>query len=335
MNHYYNFTDTTFNVKELLDVSPSENDRVDVTFFAKANSKNDFIRKLCTLQFLEGSRSWINDRACEGTSEFIQDTIKDDESIYVELDKGSLLIGKYTPEGKWEPINPPIECIHNKELSKFVVQPSFGMIGISKVSSSGSMNLFGSSVKSKTFISLDIHRAKLNRNLHQDTVYTDGVPLISVNLSLTQFAELMTSPNSQGVPCTIDYFEGRKVPEPILESKRVQFDDEFKENMQKVTSGTNKFYTKIKEILETSSISKRDKTELIKQIDMIRQELNSNIPFIKVQFTEQMNQTVLEAKNEIMGFLEERLKKLGLEKFRDQLALEFTGDKKPIENKDS
>jgi hypothetical protein len=328
MNHYFNFTDTTFNVKELLDVSPSENDRVDVTFFAKANSKNDFIRKLCTLQFLEGSRSWINDRACEGSSEFIKETIKDDESIYVELDRGNLLIGKYTPEGKWEPFNPQIQCTHNKELSKFVVQPSFGMIGISKVSSSGSVNLFGSSVKSKTFISLDIHRAKLNRNLNQDTIYTDGIPLISVNLSLTQFAELMTSPNSQGVPCTIDFFEGCKIPEPILENKRIQFDDEFKENLEKVTSSTNKFYTKIKEILETSSVSKRDKAELIKQIDMIRQELNSNIPFIKTQFTEQMNQTVLEAKNEIIGFLEERLKKLGLEQFKNQLTLDFIEEKK-------
>jgi hypothetical protein len=59
-------------------------------------------------------------------------------------------------------------------------------------------------------------------------------------------------------------------------------------------------------------------------------QIKSNIPFIKRQFSEQMDQTVVEAKNEVSTFLEDTIKKLGLEEYKKELqkSLESKEEKK-------
>jgi hypothetical protein len=51
-------------------------------------------------------------------------------------------------------------------------------------------------------------------------------------------------------------------------------------------------------------------------------QITSQVPFIKKTFTEQMDKTANEAKFEVTQFIEEKLKRLGLEKFKDQLLLD-------------
>jgi len=114
------------------------------------------------------------------------------------------------------------------ETEQKILHPSFGMISISRGSSSESMNLFGSSIRQRSFIQIEIHKASLRRNLHNDFIFPEGIPIISIYLSPSQFADAITSLNTEGTPCTIDFMDGHKIPEPKLESKRVQFDDEFK-----------------------------------------------------------------------------------------------------------
>jgi len=210
----------------------------------------------------------------------------------------------------------------NNTFGRKIEHPSFGMISIVRGTCSESMNLFGSSIKQRSFVQIDIHRAKLFRGLNQDNVFQDGIPLISIMLSPSQFADMITSLNSGGTPCTISFVEGHKVSEPLLESKRVQFDTEFEEHMEKIASDTNEYYVKIKEILSKPNIGKHDKEEVLKQIGFIKQEIASNIPFIKKEFSEQMDMTVVEAKKEFDSFVEDKIRRIGIEKSKNNLVLE-------------
>jgi len=215
---------------------------------------------------------------------------------------------------------------------KEIRHPSFGVINISRGVCSEKMNLFGSSIQQRTFIRIDISKAILMRDLSRDWIMSDhGVPIVSVYLSPSQFADAITSLNQgEGTPCTISWMDGHEVKEAQLESKRVQFDTEFEDHMKEIVSTNNRFYTKIAEILAKPSIGKHDKAEILKQLDQLKMQIESNVPFIKRQFSEQMDETVVEAKNEITAFIEDKIKKLGLEGYKKELqkSLEFKEEKK-------
>lgn len=84
--------------------------------------------------------------------------------------------------------------------------PSYGMVGFSRVTSSGHQRLFGSTLESHYHtIHLRIHEADLciDHDLHMERARAKG-QIVEVELSAAQFAELLTSMNvGDGVPCTI------------------------------------------------------------------------------------------------------------------------------------
>lgn len=221
----------------------------------------------------------------------------------------------------------------SEQEKKEIRHSSFGVINISRGVCSEKMNLFGSSIQQRTFIRVDISKAILMRDLNRDWIMPDHeVPIVSVYLSPSQFADAITSLNQgEGTPCTINFMEGHSVPEPEIENKRVQFDAEFEEHMKEVTSNTNRFYTEIGRILNKPSIGKHDRAEIMKQLDQLKMQIESNIPFIKRQFSEQMDKTVVEAKNEITAFIEDKIKKLGLEGVKKELQKSLGYDEKEKE----
>lgn len=211
-----------------------------------------------------------------------------------------------------------------------IKHPSFGMISIARCTSSKNMNLFGSSILHRSFIKIEVHRAFLNRDVSRDWIMDEGLPIVRFYLSPSQFADAITSLNTHGTPCTISFVDGHEVPEPRLESKRIQFDAEFEEKMAEVASDTNKFYTEIGKILSKPSIGKHDKEEIMKQLDQLKMQIESNIPFMKKSWTEQIDQTVVEVKNEITAFLEDKVKRMGLEQYKKELqkSLEYVKEEK-------
>ena len=225
--------------------------------------------------------------------------------------------GLYTPSKK---------KVIKMETEK-TTHPSFGIISVSRGTSSGKMNLFNSSIQQNHFIQIDIQRASLYRNVYHDSVYPEEL-IVRLNMSPSQFADLITSLNTVGSPCTLITVNGERMPEPEYVNKRVQIDDDFKKKMDDVSSISNEFYTKIQEILMKPNIGKNDRKEILKLLDTLNAQITSNVPFIKKTFTEQMDKTANEAKFEVTQFIEEKLKRLGLDKFKDQLLLDSKDDKK-------
>lgn len=204
--------------------------------------------------------------------------------------------------------------------NKDIRHPSFGVINVSRGVCSERMNLFGSSIQQKTFIQLSISKAVLARHSTRDWIRSEGVPIVSIYLSPSQFADAITSLNQgEGTPCTITFVDGHGVKEPTLESKRVQFDADFEDLMKEVTDPTSEFYSKIEYILSKPSIGKHDRELILKQIDGLKMQIESNVPFMKKEWSEQLDKTVVEAKNEISAFLEDKIKTLGLEGYKKEI----------------
>ena len=74
---------------------------------------------------------------------------------------------------------------------------------------------------------------------------------------------------------------------------------------------------------------------LHRELNMIKQEIASNVPFIKKQYTEQIDKTLLEAKNEIEAFVEKKIRTIGIEGFKKELIKlsDVNIEQKQLENK--
>jgi len=200
---------------------------------------------------------------------------------------------------------------------------SFAMLGISRGSSSYGKNLFGSSIKHSNTITLRIKPAKLNRHLNRDWFHATGVPYVEVEMSYSQFAEAITSLNTgDGVPVTLTYLNGREIEDCPQTDKRQEFDKEFEKEMKSIGQSLRILTAQAESLLnEKKAPTKADKEAILSGIKMLRQEIESNVPFIKRSFTEQMDKTVLEAKGEVEGFVMHKVISAGLEGLQKEMQM--------------
>jgi len=182
---------------------------------------------------------------------------------------------------------------------------------------------------------ISIDGAKISRNLSKDWIMPDhDRPIVEVDMSLSQFAEFITSHSKgEGTPCTIRRIGSKQVAETKYINKRVQFDAEFEEAMKDLASDGDEYLDKIRKTLEKPNIGKGDREEIKKNLDFLTRKLTSTVPFIKQQFTEQMDQTVVEAKAEIEAFLDSKLASLGAAGFRKELEQIREAGVAALENK--
>lgn len=206
---------------------------------------------------------------------------------------------------------------------KIIEHESYAMLGISRVSSSKGRNLFGSSIKHNNTIVLRIKPAKVERELNRDLYYSTKVPYIEVEMSYSQFAEAITSLNcGDGVPVTLTYLDGKYIEKCPQVDKRREFEEEFQKNMFILSDSLKKLTEQAEALLtDKKAPTKADKEAILNGIKMLRQELESNIPFIQKSFNEQMDRTVREAKGEVEGFVMDRIISSGLKGFQEKMKL--------------
>lgn len=191
---------------------------------------------------------------------------------------------------------------------------SYAMIGISRIHSGADEPLFGSSITHSNCIRVRIKHATVDRSYNNDRFDAYGQSIIEVDLSLTQFAEFITSMNvGSGVPCTIAYQNGAQIARPPFINKREQFVNEFKKDTTKVAKKLDDLLAFAKSLEKKASVSKGDRTELTRMIAHVRQDINSDMPFVAQQFNEQMERTIHEAKGEVEGYVAQRTQELGLQ----------------------
>jgi hypothetical protein len=132
---------------------------------------------------------------------------------------------------------------------------------------------------------------------------------VEVEMSYVQFAEVITSFNQGGgVPVTIRYANGRRMEECPFESKDEQFRAEFGADLRGLSEAIDNARIRARALLESKKPpTKSEKEELISILEGLATEVNSNIPFVRDMFAEQMDKTVAEAKGNIEGFIQNRM----------------------------
>ena len=188
--------------------------------------------------------------------------------------------------------------------------PSYGMMSISRYYG-GDGNFFGNDLPmvGSGGIEIVLKEATLERNangLHCDS-FNPGKLKFRVKMSHLQFAELITNMNTTGVPVTITNIGTEILDDPPILNKREVFDEEAEEVVSKTKQRANDIIAKVQNLFESKkSLTKKDKEEILRELNQLRMATFDHLPFMQKMFNEQMNESVISAKANIAAFIEQR-----------------------------
>jgi len=185
---------------------------------------------------------------------------------------------------------------------------SYGLAGFARISHSEATPLFGSSIKHRDTILLRLHTAYRKRDAWHERHYADK-EIIEVEMSMSQFADLITSLNQgEGVPVTIRRLHGKGTGECPYINRNETHIDEFKELNDNVNANVLNLIKKLKTTFATKkTFTKADRDECLSDLTKIYNDLAPNATYKLKVFQEQMEQTVTEAKGEIEAFFENKM----------------------------
>jgi hypothetical protein len=194
--------------------------------------------------------------------------------------------------------------------------PSYGLVSISRITGgSGARRLFGSPLANHYgTIRLSIGTAKWIHGLHHDRYYGSlRGEHIEVEMSAAQFADMITSLNmGSGTPCTIRCLAGVQIPSPpehATEAEHIR--DNFEGSLDKYKAKARTYRKKIEEL--TTKLSTKAKDEIRIALDVIEDQLSSNVPFVVKQFQEATTRITSAAKTEVDAFVTGVVRAAGLE----------------------
>ena len=204
---------------------------------------------------------------------------------------------------------------------------SYGTIVVTRAQSGKEHPLFGSSIQHRNTIHLEIRQAGISRTLSTDFVHP-GKQIIEVEMSQSQWAEMVSSIGiGEGTPCTIRHLDGKRVEDCPYTSVREQFDKEFDDSVQESLKNLRDAVAACEELLAKKSLTKADREQVLDLVRKAYREVSDSVPFIKSQFTEQMDNTVKEAKGEIEALAMNHLLNSALESGQvAENALPMVGD---------
>lgn len=191
---------------------------------------------------------------------------------------------------------------------------SYGMLGFHRVSCSCPQPLFGSSIKHRDTIQLTLKTGHVRRSHNEDWYFGDNV-LFEVEMSATQFADLITSLNQgDGVPVTIRCARDGKLhecEEPPFIDRGTLHRNEFRKHIDGIFNTSKELIKALEEKFATKkTFNKKDQEEILNMCHKIKQNIGSNLDFQVSQFDEQMERTTTEAKGEIEAFFQNKINQI-------------------------
>ena len=204
--------------------------------------------------------------------------------------------------------------------------PSYGMVGFYRTTGNPG-RLFGSPLKTHDhFVTLRLSKGVRIHSLGRDHFH-GGLRggIVEVMMSAGQFSELLTTMNvGSGVPCTIQYILGERVPSPPddaeLEVEKVR--KGFKKDMAGVVAQIKEDKKELAELLEKKSLSKADRERIMWIVGRVEQHVESNAPFMVSQFEEAADKVVKHAKAEVDAFITHNLVTEGIRAIGERAAKE-------------
>lgn len=218
-------------------------------------------------------------------------------------------------------IHIPYSRVENGSFDKATTErhASFGMVSASRVQ--GKTHLFGSHVDNHlAYIRLSICQAEVSHSTERDW-YRDRDELISVDLSASQFAELITNMNvGGGVPCTLRRVMMEQV-EPVPQetaTEATKIKTNFRARISSLVEFLDSSKRKAEAILSApKTLTKKDKEELLHVFEKTLMEVKSNAPFVVEAFVEATEKVETSAKTEIEAFVNLIVTSLGVKKLSE------------------
>jgi len=194
---------------------------------------------------------------------------------------------------------------------------SYGMLSIGRSMSTHAKRLFGSSLQSHHgTIHLTVSPGYMQHDLNHDWYHSYSVVLFEIELSAAQFAEAITSINSGQTPCTIRYNNGHAIDDPPdLETEVERVKNRFAGNLKDMIQVMKERRAEIEKL--TDKLGEKAKQRLKIELDVMVQQLTSNIPYVMDQFDAATTKVVTSAKTEIESFAMHVLHAAGLEAIAD------------------
>lgn len=196
---------------------------------------------------------------------------------------------------------------------------SFWQILFSRVSWRGH-KFYWSELEQDHFISMEVKNSTIYRELTWDRYFPDPVPLISLRMTSSQFAEMITSMNYwTWVPCTIEYVQWKKMEEiPEKEELKSFIHRKFQGRMESFADSIREKQKAAKKLVSKKTLSKEDMRTLQFHLDWLTSEIERNIPFFAKCFQETTNDIVVEAKAEVENAILHKVQALWLEQLHVQ-----------------
>jgi hypothetical protein len=205
--------------------------------------------------------------------------------------------------------------------------PSFGVIQASRFTGGGRRPMFGSKIlhDGSGRVAVEIKGADYGRGLHNDWIHgKSGDTIVRVEMTESQWASFISSPNQQSVPCTITARRDGKfvsVEDPPFFEIIDQFSMELHEKMARLKEDSKQIAVMLETLIDGKGAPKADLKAIRTKVLTTLEYLPGNLDFMKRQFEEAMESTVEEAKLEIETHISRTLANLGLEGAQQFLGL--------------
>jgi tRNA U55 pseudouridine synthase TruB len=193
----------------------------------------------------------------------------------------------------------------------------------------GERDLFGSSIPSSSWVSLRIYKAKLNNFYGRTEPSVDSMlPLIEVDMSSAQFAELITTMNhGMGVCGTMTNFNRKPVER--FETPVREIDNAEEYGKARINEALKRHKEGLKELakaIDESKLSNKAKEEMKKMMDGL-DNLEGNVEFYERRIQESAERFTVQAKAEVEAHITHAITTLGIESLKDQQKLMLTNKK--------
>ncbi len=195
--------------------------------------------------------------------------------------------------------------------------PSFGMVGISHTSSTGT-TLVGSEFQHHHFVTLTIHRAQKMRDLSREWWFARE-QLIELHMSEAQFVELVGRPNmGDGVCCTLRRVGNEQMPPPPAPvSERQKYHADMEADAARCVKELREAHAELVAAIKSGKVGKTVLTEIAKKIEYAGYAVSNGIPFVEKSFEKKMEQSIHHAALEIEATVANLAMRLGVERIQE------------------
>lgn len=190
------------------------------------------------------------------------------------------------------------------------VHPAFGQIGVTRRSSTPGAVLFDSDIRHGHSMVLQVSTASRHRDLNRDWIY-GGEQLIEVEMSEAQWAGLVSSVNTSGVPCTLRAREGNHMlPELPYDPRLAHSMDEVKGAAEKYLSNIKAAMDKVDALDPKAGV--KDRRAALNNLRIAINNATPNITYVAKSLTEHAENVVQRSRADIEAMAVQTAERMGL-----------------------